>query len=127
MQSDPMPAVTTPHDQAQIRRLMIFFGVVYFVEGVGQTGGIIAQPLTYYLKEVHAWTPVQVTAFLTVFNLPWIIKPIYGLISDFVPLFGYRRKTYLILANVLATGAYLWAARSEAPSHLLLALLLTAY
>src|SRR5262245_29288775 len=106
---------------------MIYFGVVYAVEGVGQTAGIISQPISYYLKEVHAWTPVQVTAFLTVFTLPWVIKPLYGLISDFVPLFGYRRKTYLILANLLATGAYLWAAWAEAPSHLLLALLLTAY
>jgi MFS family permease len=127
VQADQAPATATPEDRAQIRRLMIYFGVVYAVEGIGQTAGIISQPINYYLKEVHAWTPVQVTAFLTVFNLPWIIKPIYGLISDFVPLFGYRRKTYLILANVLATVAYLWAARSEAPSHLLLALLLTAY
>jgi MFS family permease len=128
VQADPVPAAaTTPEDRAHITRLMIFFGVVYAVEGVGQTAGIISQPINYYLKEVHAFTPVQVTAFLTVFNLPWIIKPLYGLISDFVPLFGYRRKTYLILANLLATGAYLWAARSEAPSFLLFALLLTAY
>ena len=106
---------------------MLFFGLVYVVEGIGQTGGIIAQPLSYYLKEVHAWTPVQVTAFLTTFYLPWIIKPLYGLISDFVPLFGYRRKSYLILANVLATGSYLLATQIQAPSQLLFALLLSAY
>src|SRR5215813_6657126 len=116
------------HGEARtIRRLLIFFALVYVVEGMGQIVGLIYQPINYYLKEVHAWTPVQVTAFLTVFNLPWIIKPLYGLISDFVPLFGYRRKSYLIIANLLAAGAYLWAARSETPSHLLVALLLTAY
>ena len=71
--------------------------MVFVVEGIGQTDGIIAQPLIYYFKEVHSWTPVQVTAALTAFNFPWIIKPIYGLVSDFVPLFGYRRKSYLIL------------------------------
>src|SRR3954451_10970206 len=84
LQADPTPAVTTPDDQAQIKRLMIYFGVVYFVEGTGQTAGIIYQPISHYLKEVHAWTPVQVTAFLTVFPLPWVIKPLYGLVSDFV-------------------------------------------
>ena len=106
---------------------MLFFGVVYVVEGIGQLDGIISQPLRYYLKEVYAWTPLQVTAFFTAFNFPWIIKPIYGLVSDFVPLFGYRRKSYLIIASVLATSSYLLATLIEAPSQLLFALLLTAY
>ena len=57
---------------------MLFFGLVYVVEGIGQTGGLIAQPLNYYLKQTFGWTPVQVTAYLTILNLPWIIKPIYG-------------------------------------------------
>ena len=80
---------------------------------LGQIGGLISQPLNYYLKEVHGWTPVQVTAFFTVFNLPWIIKPVYGLVSDFVPLFGYRRKSYLILANVAAIAGYFWVTRAS--------------
>lgn len=127
-QTQPPPPVTpTPDDARRIRRLMLYFGMVYAVEGIGQTDGIIAQPLTYYFKEVHSWTPVQVTAALTAFNLPWIIKPVYGLVSDFVPLFGYRRKSYLVLASILATGAYLLAAQMEAPSRLLFMLVLTAY
>ena len=64
---------------------MAFFALVYIVEGLGQTGGLIAQPLNYFLKEQYGWSPVQVTAYLTVFNFPWIIKPVYGLVSDFVP------------------------------------------
>jgi hypothetical protein len=97
-QTQPPPPVTpSPDDARRIRHLMFYFGMVFVVEGIGQTDGIIAQPLIYYFKEVHSWTPVQVTAALTVFNFPWIIKPIYGLVSDFVPLFGYRRKSYLIL------------------------------
>jgi MFS family permease len=116
-----------PADGGAIRRLMLFFGIVYVVEGLGQTGGLIAQPLTYFLKEFHGWTPVQVTAFLTLFNLPWVIKPLYGAVSDFIPLFGYRRKTYLILANLLAIGSFLWVARETDPGALAFALLLTAY
>ena len=57
---------------------MWFFGLVYVVEGIGQTGGLIAQPLNYYLKQTFGWTPVQVSAYLTILNLPWIIKPVYG-------------------------------------------------
>jgi hypothetical protein len=85
----PLPASAR---SAGVRRLVIFFALVYFAEGMGQTDGIISQPLNYYLKQVYQWTPVQIAAFLTVLNLPWFIKPLYGIVSDFIPLFGYRRK-----------------------------------
>jgi MFS family permease len=114
-------------DGRQISRLMLFFGLVYVVEGLGQTGGLIAQPLNYYLKQTFGWTPVQVTAYLTILNLPWIIKPVYGIVSDFLPLFGYRRKAYLVIANAAATAAYFWVTQITAPGELVFALLLTAY
>ena len=106
---------------------MLFFGLVYVVEGIGQTGGLIAQPLNYYLKQIFGWTPVQVTAYLTILNLPWIIKPVYGIVSDFLPLFGYRRKAYLVLANAAAVVAYCWVTQITEPSKLIFVLLLTAY
>jgi MFS family permease len=106
---------------------MVFFALVYIVEGVGQTGGLIAQPLNYFLKQTFGWTPVQVTAYLTVLNLPWVIKPVYGIVSDFVPLLGYRRKPYLILANAAAAAAYCWATQITAPAELIFVLLLSAY
>ena len=106
---------------------MLFFALVYIVEGLGQTGGLIAQPLNYYLKQTFGWTPVQVTAYLTILNLPWIIKPVYGIVSDFLPLFGYRRKVYLVIANAAGAGAYCWVTQITAPSQLVFALLLTAY
>jgi predicted MFS family arabinose efflux permease len=107
--------------------LLWFFALVYLVEGLGQIGGLIAQPLTYYLKQVQGWTPVQITAYLTLFNLPWIIKPLYGLVSDFIPLFGYRRKSYLLIANAAATCGFLLVSRLTVPDRLVLALMLTAY
>ncbi|MGC2522321.1 MAG: hypothetical protein WA417_06770, partial [Stellaceae bacterium] len=106
---------------------MLFFALVYVVEGLGQTGGLIAQPLNYFLKQVYGWTPVQVTAWLTVLNLPWIIKPVYGVVSDFVPLFGYRRKAYLVFANAVAAVSFFWVTRLTAPGPLLAVLLVTAY
>ncbi len=110
-----------------INRLLAFFALVYVVEGVGQVVGLIAQPLSFYLKEVHGWTALQVSAYLTIFNFPWIIKPIYGAFSDFVPLFGYRRKPYLLVANVAAAGAFFWVTQLTAPGELLWVLELTAY
>jgi MFS family permease len=106
---------------------MLFFAVVYVVEGIGQARvGIIYQPLTHYLKDI-GWTPVQVTAYFAILNFPWIIKPVFGLVSDFIPLFGYRRKSYLIISSICAAGAYAGIARLVEPSEFALLLVLTSY
>ena len=106
---------------------MLFFAVVYVVEGIGQARvGIIYQPLTHYLKD-SGWSAVQVAAYFAVLNFPWIIKPAFGAISDFVPLFGYRRKSYLIVASLCAIAAYAAIARLAEPGAIALPLLLTSY
>jgi MFS family permease len=121
------PADARPSDRGLTTHLLVFFALVYVVEGVGQVGGLIAQPLSYYLKQAQGWTPLQVTAYLAIFNFPWIIKPVYGAFSDFVPLFGYRRKSYLIAANIAAIVGFVLVTQLEAPSTLVWALQLTAY
>jgi MFS family permease len=124
---DPARIEARPGGRQLVDHLLLFFGLVYVVEGLGQVVGLIAQPLTYYLKEVHGFSALEVTAFISLFNLPWVIKPLYGLVSDFLPLFGYRRKSYLLIANVAAIGGYSWATQISMPSVLLLALMVTAY
>lgn len=127
-QSAVAPAIgRTEGERAQLRRLMLFFGLLYFAEGAGQTDGLIAQPLNYYLKEVYRWSPVEITAYLTVLNIPWFIKPLYGAVSDFIPLYGYRRITYLIAANAVAAAGYFALSQSSAPGTMIWLLLLTAY
>jgi predicted MFS family arabinose efflux permease len=121
------PAPRTAEEQRDISRLMLFFAIVYVVEGIGQARvGIIFQPLSYYLK-VNGWTPLEVTAYFAVLNFPWVIKPAFGLVSDFIPLFGFRRKSYLILSSLVAAGAYAGIARLTEPAEFAFLLLLTSY
>ncbi len=40
-------------------------------------------------------------------SAPWVIKPLYGFLSDTVPIFGYRRRSYLIICGVLGTPSSL--------------------
>src|SRR6516165_688548 len=113
--------------RASMTHLLWFFALVYVVEGLGQIGGLVSQPLNYFLKQAHGWTPLQITAYLTIFNLPWIIKPLYGVVSDFIPLFGYRRKSYLLIANAGASCGFLLVTQLTVPDRLVFALMLTAY
>ncbi len=117
----------TGEEDRAVGRLMLFFAIVFAVEGIGQARvGIILQPLTYYLK-VNGWTPLQVTAYFAVLNFPWVIKPVFGLISDFLPLFGYRRTSYLTLASAGAAVGYAGIALLNEPGEFALFLILTSY
>jgi predicted MFS family arabinose efflux permease len=82
-------------------RLGFLFGGIYFVQGIGEpTEGLIAQPVRSMLK---GWGhgAQDIAAFAALLSLPWSLKPLYGLISDFIPLAGYRRKSYLVTTSVL--------------------------
>jgi MFS family permease len=112
---------------AAISRTMWFFAIVYAVEGTCQAkSGIMWQPLSHWLKEALHWDPVTISASLAILDVPWIIKPLWGAISDFVPLFGYRRRPYLVLASVAAFLAFARVATIDTAAALIPALTVTA-
>jgi MFS family permease len=80
-------------------RLGLLFGALAFLQGIGEpTDGLMAQPVRSLLK---GWgrTAGEIAAFSAMLSLPWVLKPLFGLLSDFVPLGGTRRKGYLMLAG----------------------------
>ncbi len=84
--------------------LSILFGVLYFSQGVAEPGeGLIGQPVR---SSLYRWnySVDQITTFAFVIALPWMLKPLWGLLTDFVPLWGSRRRVYLILASGLTTA-----------------------
>lgn len=90
-----------PFKTPEARRLAVLFGVVYFAQGMWSLPN---QPITIVLKE-RGLSAAQVATFFAISTAPWLIKPVYGLLSDFVPLFRYRRKSYLLLTSSLASGS----------------------
>ena len=58
----------------------------------------------------------QVAALLSVLMIPWMIKPIFGIMSDSLPFAGYRRKSYLILFYGLSAISYLVSASMQLTS-----------
>ncbi|KYC43570.1 folate-biopterin transporter [Scytonema hofmannii PCC 7110] len=76
---------------------------VYFVQGIL---GLARLAVSFFLKDELGLTPAQVSAMLGIVALPWIIKPLFGFISDGLPIFGYRRRPYLVLSGIL--GAISW-------------------
>ncbi|MBD2196173.1 MULTISPECIES: folate/biopterin family MFS transporter [Calothrix] len=95
-------------------RAKIFFGhepsaelmailTVYFVQGIL---GLARLAVSFFLKDELLLSPTQVSALLGIVALPWIVKPLFGFISDGLPIFGYRRRPYLILSGILGTVSW---------------------
>ncbi|MCC0176053.1 folate/biopterin family MFS transporter [Waterburya agarophytonicola K14] len=82
------------------------FGIltVYFVQGIL---GLARLAVSFFLKDDLGLTPAEVAALTGISSLPWIIKPLFGFISDGLPIFGYRRRPYLILSGFLGTISWL--------------------
>jgi len=90
--------------KADAVKLSLLFGAIYFIQGIGEpTEGLIAQPVRSLLTK-WGQTAGEMTAFMALISLPWSIKPLYGLISDFLPIFGSRRRSYLMLTTALTAA-----------------------
>jgi MFS family permease len=89
-----------PFQTPEARRLAVLFGVVYFAQGTWYLPG---QAVTITLKE-RGLSAGEVATFFAITGVPWMVKPVYGLISDFLPLFGRRRTSYFMLSTTLAAG-----------------------
>merc|ERR1711871_12098 len=68
--------------------------LVYFVQGAIGLAGLAR---SFFLKDQLGLDPASSAAILGAATLPWTFKPLYGFLSDSVPLFGYRKRSYLIL------------------------------
>ena len=79
--------------------------LVYFVQGIL---GLARLAVSFFLKDDLGLSPAQVAALMGIVSLPWMVKPLFGFISDGLPIFGYRRRPYLFLSGLL--GAASWVA-----------------
>lgn len=49
-------------------------------------------------------------------TIPWIVKPIYGLVADSVPIWGYRKKSYIMIFSVISALGWIILAAAPASS-----------
>jgi len=83
--------------------LAALFGLLYFVQGIVEpTDGLLSQPIKSLLR-TWGYSAASVAWFIAVLSIAWAIKPLYGLLADFVPLAGSRRRSYLLLTTAVAS------------------------
>lgn len=105
----------------------LFFAIAYFSQGISCAQyGVIAQPIQFFMMKGLELDSAQVASYMALMLIPWVVKPLYGLVSDFIPIFGYRRKSYLFIANVTAALAFLLMFSSNSLFVILASLMITA-
>ncbi|CAF3752374.1 unnamed protein product [Rotaria socialis] len=94
----------------------IYFALAYFVQGITDiASGFVNLPLQTVLKDKLQLSPSQMGTFFFSCTITWSIKPLYGILSDFVPICGYHRLVYLLITTVLNLCA--WIALYFAPTE----------
>ncbi|GMP83791.1 hypothetical protein CsSME_00037582 [Camellia sinensis var. sinensis] len=75
---------------------------VVLVYGVSQgfSGSFFRVATDYYWKDVQKVQPSSVQLYIGLYYIPWIMKPIWGLLTDVFPVRGYQRRPYFVLAGL---------------------------
>ncbi|KAJ0431899.1 putative MFS transporter superfamily, biopterin transporter family [Helianthus annuus] len=80
---------------------------IFLIYGLSQgfSGSFFKVVTDYYWKDVQKIQPSKVQVFIGLYHIPWVMKPIWGLMTDVFPVMGYRRRPYFILAGVVGMVA----------------------
>ena len=123
-------SVPSSGDRRPLIGLGALFGLLYFVQGIVEpTDGLLSQPIKSLLRNWN-YSAAATAWFIAILSLAWAIKPLYGLLTDFVPFAGSQRRSYLLLTTAVASismaAVYLLPLTSERAVVLLILLLPSA-
>jgi predicted MFS family arabinose efflux permease len=110
-----------PFQGPEARRFALLFAIVYFAQGMIY---LPDQVIAIVFKE-RGLTAGQLAAFTWITTIPWFIKPVYGLLSDCLPLFGTRRRSYFLIMSATAALAAVALSLRPGASYVELAALIT--
>jgi len=104
---------THAHAPAHNGRMLILIGLSLFVATFANDESLASLPLSYLLKDKLHLNATALAGFSALTAFAWYFKPLAGILSDSVPLFGTRRRSYLLLSSIGAAG--LWALMALVP------------
>lgn len=81
--------------------LLLFYTVLGFTQILPGVS------INYWARDELHLSPSTTGVATSMISLPWIAKPLVGFMSDCVPIFGYRRKSYLVLASFGASAMWM--------------------
>lgn len=78
-----------------------FLVAVLIVYGINQGLGMGLSRVTvqYYMKDDQKLEPSEAQFYFGIIQIPWIVKPLWGLLTDTISICGFRRRPYFLLSG----------------------------
>jgi predicted MFS family arabinose efflux permease len=111
------PATPAATSGSSLRGLITVISFGIFVTGFGWPGIIGRLPFSLLLKNHLHMSAGRVADFWAIATFAWYVKPLVGFLCDAYPLFGTRRRGYLLFGTVLS-GLF-WLTFAIAPREYL--------
>ena len=71
-----------------------------------------------FLFRSYALQGPQLQVYKAVMALPWALKPLIGVVSDTLPIFGYKKAPYIMIVSVFAMAGFLYVGLSTSGAPL---------
>ncbi|KAM7251022.1 hypothetical protein ACFE04_022905 [Oxalis oulophora] len=84
--------------------------LIYFTQGFRS---FVWTAVSYQLKDILKLSPSASQFVFSVAFFPWSIKPLYGIISDCIPIKGKKRVPYLLISTVLSLVPWIMVGLNE--------------
>ncbi|RXI03535.1 hypothetical protein DVH24_004187 [Malus domestica] len=78
--------------------------LIYFTQGFRS---FVWTAVSYQLKDRLKLSPSSSQFAFSIAFFPWSVKPLYGIVSDCIPIKGRKRVPYLVIATVLSLVPWL--------------------
>jgi BT1 family len=101
------PERPPPADRGALRRSATVIAAGVLATGLGWPGLLGRLPFGLLLKNQMGASPEQVAGFWAIATVAWYLKPLVALACESYPLFGTRRRGYLMTGAGLAGAAWL--------------------
>ena len=74
----------------------------YMISFYAGVSTITELAVSFYFKDILKIQPAEMSRISSLISLPWSFKPLLGLLTDFCPILGYKRKYYIVLCGLIA-------------------------
>ena len=92
-----------PKKKSKMTRNKITILIIGFYAGLCVISDLAVK---YYFKDKKKVETANLTRILIIFKIPYLIKPLYGFLLDFFPIFGYKKKSYLFICFLVNISSW---------------------
>jgi MFS family permease len=103
--------LTADYGYNYVATVVFFFALVK-----GFSGSLVKGLALPYFQDERNVTLAEYHAIYTfVFLMPWCVKPIFGIVSDLVPVCGYRKRNYVRVSMLTCAMTAVYVSTTDDP------------